>query len=296
MRLVSKGFAEESRFSILVHGGAGKVRGSHKEHRDGCARAANAGKEVLEKGGSALDAVECAVRSLEDTPCFNAGTGGVLNVDGNLQLDASIMSDDYRAGGVCALPPFLHPISIARAVLEKGDHVLFASEGAKRFAIENGFTPSTLEAMRTEESRRLYEEGTLRGGTVGAVAIDQHGRFAAATSTGGKNRKGVGRVGDSPIPGAGNYATRSGATSATGDGEAFLKLCATSRVLERVRTGSSLEFALRETMRELIDETGSDGGGLILVGKNGHAAWVRSTEEMSWALARAGVETLSGTD
>ena len=139
---------EGGAWSVLVHGGAGDVAADRvARHVDGCRAAAEAAADVLRAGGAAMDAVERAVVMMEDDPCFNAGTGACLNADGQLELDAALMEGtQLRAGGVCALPPFLHPISIARALLEDGRHVLLAGQGAERFAVGKGFTPSTAEA------------------------------------------------------------------------------------------------------------------------------------------------------
>src|SRR5580658_8905635 len=150
-RVTASWGAEGGGWSVLVHGGAGDVAAERvARHVDGCRAAAQAAADVLRGGGRALDAVERAVAALEDDPSFNAGTGACLNAEGLIELDASIMEGSrLRAGGVCALPPFLNPIAIARAVLEDGQHVLYAGEGAARFAIDRGFTPSTAEAMTT---------------------------------------------------------------------------------------------------------------------------------------------------
>jgi beta-aspartyl-peptidase (threonine type) len=228
------------RWAVLVHGGAGSVgAGQLSRHVDGCRAAANAAADVLRTGGSALEAVEHAVVLLEDDPLFNAGTGACLNADGLIELDAAIMEGSrLRAGAVCALPPFLHPIAIARAVLDDGRHVLYAAGGAERFAIERGFTRATSEAMTTAAAREQWAKAraqeaedekaaSLRSPgteTVGAVARDSHGMVAAATSTGGRVNKRPGRVGDAPVLGAGTYADDdAGACSATGVGEAALR-------------------------------------------------------------------------
>lgn len=221
-------------FSILVHGGAGHVLEERRPlHVEGCRRAARLGAEVLRSGGSALDAVELAVRALEDDPIFNAGTGACLNEDGRVELDASIMEGrDRSAGAVCALPGLAAPLAIARAALEDGRHVLYAAEGAARFAVERGFRPVEEAALVTDAARAALE-ATLAGkasigwagSTVGAVARDAQGVCAAATSTGGTVGKRAGRVGDSPIIGAGTYADdEAGAVSTTGDGEGMIRL------------------------------------------------------------------------
>jgi beta-aspartyl-peptidase (threonine type) len=219
----------ESGFGVLVHGGAGHVPAERRpRHVEGCARAARAGAEVLARGGSALDAVEVAVRALEDDPSFNAGTGACLNAEGRVEHDASIMNGaDLRAGAICALAAFKNPIAIARAVLDDGRHVLYAAEGARAFAAAHGFVEVDPESLVTEVARAAWEAAKRSGaaagwagGTVGAVARDASGHVAAATSTGGTMNKRPGRVGDSPLIGAGCIADdESGAVSTTGHGE-----------------------------------------------------------------------------
>jgi L-asparaginase / beta-aspartyl-peptidase len=221
-------------WAVLVHGGAGdSALGQGAHHVAGCRAAADSAAEVLRAGGTALDAVERAVVVLEDDPTFNAGTGACLNAQGLIELDAAIMEGSrLRAGGVCALPPFVHPIAIARAVLDDWRHVLYAAAGAERFAIDHGFTRASSDALTTEVTREQWARARantpdaeapggarLMGeGTVGAVARDVRGGVAAATSTGGRVNKAAGRVGDTPILGAGTYADdEAGAGSATGD-------------------------------------------------------------------------------
>jgi beta-aspartyl-peptidase (threonine type) len=281
-------------WSVLVHGGAGDLAADHvATHVDGCRAATLAAAEVLRGGGSALDAVERAVVVLEDDPAFNAGTGACLNREGIIELDACIMEGTrLRAGGVCALAPFLHPIAIARAVLEDGDHVLYAGEGATRFAVEQGFTPSTTGAMTTDAARARWRAVQANaggepwaGGTVGAVARDAQGRVAAATSTGGRVNKRPGRVGDSPVPGAGNYADDDGgACSATGDGEAVLRLCLAKVAVDLMRARAHPEEAARLVIRQMADRLGGSGG-VILVDRTGRLGFARNTRTMAWAAA-----------
>lgn len=292
---------EGGAWSILVHGGAGDVASEDAPaYAKGCLAAADAGAAVLRAGGTALEAVERAVLVLEDDPLFNAGTGACLNEEGLVELDASIMEGTaLRAGGVCALPPFAHPVSIARAVLEEGRHVLYAGEGAARLAIARGFAPSTSEAMTTEAARARWlaarasagQGGAIPPGTVGAVARDATRAVAAATSTGGRLRKAPGRVGDSPIPGAGNYADdQAGAASATGDGEAVLRLCMCKTATDLLRSGLHPEDAAQAVIRMLAARTGGTGG-VILVDRFGRLGWARTTRAMSWACASAAAPT-----
>ena len=284
--------AAASRWVILVHGGAGEVPPARiAEHVAGCERAAAVGAAVLREGGTALDAVEASVKALEADPIFNAGTGACLNRDGHLELDAAIMDGaTLGAGAVGALPPFAHPISIARRVMEATPHVLLAAEGAARFAVAQGFSPADEATMITDRARSRWEaaqrleavEGWA-GGTVGAVARDVHGHVAAATSTGGMVNKLPGRIGDSPIVGAGTYADDDlGACSTTGDGEAMLRLCTAKATLDRLRSEGAEAAARGEIAR--VHARTSRTGGLILVARDGSIGLARSTRTMSWAL------------
>jgi beta-aspartyl-peptidase (threonine type) len=282
---------------LIVHGGAGDVTEDRRErHVDGCKRAAERGEQILIQGGSALDAVEQAVSALEDDPVFNAGTGACLTLEGRLELDASIMDGSgLRAGGVAALGPFKNPIAIARAVLEDGVHALYAGPGADAFARQAGFSPVDPQTMITDASREKLERaiasGTITpwaGGTVGAVARDSAGRVAAATSTGGMVGKRPGRVGDSPLVGAGTFADeRGGAASATGHGEGILRVTLTASAVRAIERGIDPEQAAREAIDTLFDRVGSTGG-IILVSTAGRVAFARSTRSMSWAARWAG--------
>jgi beta-aspartyl-peptidase (threonine type) len=302
--------ADTGGWSVLVHGGAGEVATERRPQSiDGCRAAARAAAEVLRGGGAAIDAVEQAVLVLEDDPSFNAGTGASLNTDGHIELDASIMEGaGLRAGAVCALSPFLHPVAIARAVLQDGHHVLYAAEGAARFAVAHGFAPSTAEAMTTGEARARWltdranaprdgrDAGPDRreGGTVGAVARDARGSVAAATSTGGRVSKRPGRVGDSPIPGAGNYADDDGgACSATGDGEAALRLCLAKSAVDLLRARLHPEEAARAVVRQMAERLAGVGG-VILVDRAGRLGFARSTPTMIWAAANEALADILG--
>jgi beta-aspartyl-peptidase (threonine type) len=286
--------ADGGAWSVLVHGGAGDVPPEKlSEHIDGCRAAAEEAAMLLAGGASALNAAQRAVEILEDDPHFNAGTGACLNEEGNIQLDAAIMEGTLlRAGGVCALPPFQHPIAIARTVLNEGVHVLFAGEGAERFALARGFERLPDEAMTTDAARARLEavrRGRARdswaGGTVGAVVRDRSGTLVAATSTGGLVNKMVGRVGDSPIIGAGTYADDdAGACSNTGDGEAVMRVCLAETAIEWMRQGMHPEDAARAAVRVMVGRAGGSGG-IILVDRFGRLGWARSTATMTWAAA-----------
>lgn len=273
-------------WSILVHGGAGDTPVS-LDQIEGCERAADAAAVILAGGGSALDAVEHAVLALEDHPLLNAGTGAFLNEEGGIELDASIMAGDLRGGAVAALPPFAHPIAVARRVMEATRHVLLVGEGAARFAREQGFVPAPLEALVTEYARERWRAAQRRpepfGGTVGAVARDVHGRVASATSTGGTIGKRVGRVGDSAILGAGTFADETlGACSTTGYGEAMIKVGLARWAVEALGRTSTPQDAANAALAMLKARTEGTGG-LILVASDGRVARARSTRNMSWA-------------
>ncbi len=288
---------------VLVHGGAGDVPPQARtRHAEGARVAAEAGLARLLETRSALEAVVRAVEVLEDDPLYNAGTGACLNEAGELSLDASVMEGArLRAGAVCALPPFRSPIRVARAVLEEGRHVLYAAEGARLFATAHGFVEADPVTMTTDAARERLRavlegraSGGWAGGTVGAVACDARGSVAAATSTGGTVGKRRGRVGDSPIVGAGTYADDTlGAASATGDGEAILRLASTHRATLLLGEGLHPEEAAQRVIDELLARVGGTGG-IILVDRLGRVGHARSTATMSWGLARDGEPATCG--
>ncbi|HEY4119561.1 MAG TPA: isoaspartyl peptidase/L-asparaginase [Byssovorax sp.] len=289
----------ERSFCVLVHGGAGDVAESRRErHVEGCARAAAVGRAVLAGGGAALDAVEAAVRALEDDPVFNAGTGACLTSEGEVEHDASIMSGaDLRAGAVCALRGFAAPVSIARAALEDGRHVLYAAEGARAFALSRGFQEAPAGSLVTDAARDALELARRAGaalgwagGTVGAVARDGAGHVAAATSTGGVTNKRPGRVGDSPIVGAGNYADdASGAVSTTGHGEGMMRLVVAHSITEALAAGASPGAAAGAALDRLAARIGSTGGAIVISAR-GALGLARTTRTMSWAAAGASID------
>ncbi len=279
---------------VLVHGGAGRVAPERRaEHRDGCLAAARAGAAVVSAGGSALDAVQAAARVLEDLPQFNAGTGAALTEAGTVEHDAAIMCGaTLAAGAVAAVSSFKNPIDLARAVLDQGRHVLLVGEGARAFAKRAGFeqvAPETLvtDAAREALARYLSEgkESGWAGGTIGAVALDRAGHLAAATSTGGTLGKWLGRVGDSPILGAGTLADdTSCALSATGDGEGILKVGLARVIAVALSHGVEPEVAVASALSQLTGRARASGG-LILMAPTGRVTLARSTETMSWAFA-----------
>ncbi len=268
--------------ALIAHGGAGSWRpGSEDDAIVGMKVAAEAGRSVLMGGGSALDAVCATVVKLEDNPIFNAGTGAVLNFDGFCELDASVMeSRESRIGAVASLQRVKNPILVARKVMEETDHVMLAGEGALRFARVMGFgdhdpvTPAR-QADWADKRKRLDEvlgKNSLKmrrflkdhpeyaGGTVGCVAMDKDGILAAATSTGGVTMKLVGRVGDSPLAGAGNYASRTVAASATGTGEFVIRTLAARSISDAMERGASLERAMTDILDRLHRDFSADIG------------------------------------
>ncbi len=295
---------EAGPWAVLVHGGAGDAPAIGPDPGiAACRRAASAAAELLRTGGSALDAVERAVLELEADPRFNAGIGATLTEEGLIELDAAIMEGRHlAAGAVCALPPFLHPISIARAALEDGRHVLYAAEGAARFAVEHGFVPSTTEEMRTPEalerwraSRSPHARLAAQGDTVGAVARDVTGNLAAATSTGGLLNKRSGRVGDSPLLGAGTYAdNEAGACSATGLGEFIMRLVLAKTATDCLAQGFLPVAAARHAVALLGGRVGGRGG-IILIDRSGRLGWARNTPAMTWAACGAQMSDASGS-
>ena len=278
-----------SRTALVIHGGAGVIERSALDADDergiraALDAALDAGQAVLSRGGSALDAVEAAVVSLEEQPRFNAGKGAVFNAQGQHELDASIMfSEDRQAGAVAAVTTVRNPIRLARRVMEQSAHVMLMGEGAERFAddhadldrVENNWFDTGVRRDQLERARQREASGQqagaadLRGqyfGTVGAIALDAQGRIAAATSTGGMTNKRWGRVGDSPIIGAGTWAGADCGVSATGWGEFFIRNAVAHDICARVAyRGDSLQEAADAVVMQMIPEHGGDGGVIAL--------------------------------
>ena len=285
----------DRRWRLVIHGGAGSMRpGRLDPEQERCARAGleaalAAGASVLEKRGGALDAVTAAVRVLEEDPCFNAGRGSVLTASGSIELDAAIMDGRTRAAGaVAGLRTTRAPISLARRLLEEGPHVFLSGKGADEFARDHGLEQVENRWFEVPERRRQLEElvgaggfdDEVKYGTVGAAAVDVDGHVAVATSTGGLTGKRWGRVGDSPLIGAGTYADdRSAAVSATGSGEYFIRAVAAHQLAERVRLGGeSLQTALDAVLADIAALGGK--GGLIAVAPDGEAALGFTTPAM----------------
>lgn len=290
------------KYSLAIHGGAGTlIKGlmtaeKEAQYKSALENALEKGFLILEKGGSALDAVEESVKVLEDSPLFNAGKGSVFTNEGTHEMDASIMEGrSLRAGAVSLISGIKNPISLARDVMEESDHVFLAGEGAMRFADSLNYKLETPEYFFDELRYQQWQEikdsdkfqldhstkKDSKFGTVGAVACDKNGNIAAATSTGGMTNKRWGRVGDSPIIGAGNYANnKTCAVSCTGSGEFFIRGVVAYDVSCLMEyKGLSLEEATSELINKRVLEIGGDGG-LIAVDAQGNIAMPFNTEGM----------------
>ncbi len=286
-------------WSLVVHGGCGQLTpatlpGPEADCRAGLAAALAAGKTVLAGGGSAVDAVVAAVSVLEDDPLFNAGRGAVFTAEGRTELDAAVMDGATRqAGAVAGVTRTRNPVQLARAVMRQSPHVLLARDGADVFALEQGLPQvepgwfrvesrwQALQAMKAAAARgeNLFD-ADLKYGTVGAVARDAQGHLAAATSTGGLTGKRWGRIGDSPLIGAGTIADdRSLAASCTGSGEAFIRAGVGHEMGALVRLAG---LTAADAAARALAEVGALGGtgGIIFIGPDGQPGWVFSTPGM----------------
>ena len=295
-----------NKFSIAVHGGAGTlVKGLmtpelEAQYKNTLDIALEKGYDLLKNGGSALDAVETSVKLLEDSHLFNAGKGSVFTAEGTHEMDAAIMEGKNRkAGAVSLITGIKNPVSLARDIMEKSYHVFLAGEGAMLFAKNNGYVLENpdyfydevryqqWQGIKDTDSFQLDHSVKKEGkfGTVGAVACDQNGNLAAATSTGGMTNKKWGRVGDSPMIGAGNYANnKTCAVSCTGSGEFFIRGVVAYDVSCLMEfKGLSLQEAASEVIHKRILEIGGDGG-LIAVDANGNISMPFNTEGMYRAL------------
>jgi L-asparaginase / beta-aspartyl-peptidase len=291
--------AAEHPLVMVIHGGAGVIERAHMtpereaSYRAGLAAALDAGYTVLERGGSSLDAVGAAIRTMEDDPQFNAGRGAVLNHDGFCELDAAIMDGTGpRAGAVAGVHHVKNPIDLARLVMDKSPHVLLAGEGAEEFALSQGvvlvpesyfITPARLREL--EEAKRTAAEHAPNAplplrpasapkgmGTVGALALDAEGHLAAGTSTGGLTNKAYGRIGDTPIVGAGTYANESCAVSGTGQGEFYIRQVVAYDICAMMQYQHlSLARAVDTMIHEKLKRTGGEGG-VIALDRDGNYA------------------------
>jgi L-asparaginase / beta-aspartyl-peptidase len=265
---------------LIVHGGAGRHPGTGQDAvLAGCEAAARRGWTVLREGGSALDAVEAAVMALEDDPVFNAGAGSVLNAEGRVEMDASIMDGStVSAGAVAAVSTVRNPVALARRILSEGRTVLRVGAAAEAFAREQGLEAVAPESLVTARQRTRWREAHE---TVGCVALDGSGRLAAATSTGGLFDKPPGRVGDSALIGCGTYADERGAVSCTGDGEAIIRAALAMRALSGLAPDAGPEEAARRALHWLAGHTGAEAG-LILLDHEGRSAVVHNAPHMSF--------------
>lgn len=297
-------------FALAIHGGAGTIlkknmtREAEKIYKESLVEALEKGFDILKNGGTSLDAVEVTVKVLEDNPLFNAGKGSVFTSDGKNEMDAAIMEGStLAAGAVAQVTNIKNPISAARAVMEKSEHIMMVGKGAEQFAQLYGlqivdpsyfFTQErwdALQRVRAEDPSKTELDHDNREqvkiaiqsqkiGTVGAVAIDLEGKLASASSTGGMTNKKFGRVGDSAIVGAGIYANRECAISCTGWGEFFMRLCVAKTVCDLVEYKKySLKKAATEVIMKQLPALGGDGG-LIAVDSNANVVMPFSTEGM----------------
>ncbi len=289
----------------MVHGGAWSIPDDMVEvHLKGVRNAVAAGWSILERGGSAVDAVEEAVVIMEDDEAFDAGRGSFLNREGRVQLDALIMDGaTLRAGGVGCVEHIANPVRAARKVLSESPHVYFVAEGAERFAQEHGISlcrnedliiPREMERLRLIQHTRVGQKAagqkedlfapTISHDTVGAVALDSSGNIAAATSTGGTLNKAPGRLGDSSLIGCGCYAdNESAAVSTTGWGEPIMKLVLAKWAADRVASGNLPQRIADEAMSYLKDRVNGHGG-IILLDAQGRFGLAHNTPRMAWAL------------
>ncbi|MBV8685488.1 MAG: isoaspartyl peptidase/L-asparaginase [Alphaproteobacteria bacterium] len=284
-------------WKLVIHGGSGVIlresltAGQEREMRAGLEAALAAGAEILAAGGDALDAVEASARVLEDDPNFNAGRGSVFTYQGTNEMDAAVMDGrDRNAGAVTGATATKNPVSLARAIMRNSPHVFLSREGADQFSREEGLEQAGPEWFATAERRRQLElmkadedhyfDEELKYGTVGAVAVDVRGHVAAATSTGGLTGKRWGRIGDSPLIGAGTYADdRAAAVSATGAGEYFIRAAVAHEICARIRLrGESAKAAADAVIADVGDLGGT--GGVIVVTPGGEAAWAFNSPGM----------------
>lgn len=280
---------------LVVHGGAWDIPGSEEsDHIKGLKRSLKKGWERLRQGGTSIDAVEAAVVVMEDDPVFDAGKGSVLNIDGSVEMDASIMDGKtFDAGAVAALRNFSNPIKISRKILENTEHILLAGRGCEEFAIKNGFKKVPVEELLTSRELKRLDKLNMNGsyqtkysfsrkkGTVGAVAIDSAGNIAAATSTGGTPKKIPGRVGDTALIGCGTYAENGIAgVSCSGWGESIIKVMLARETAETIRNGARAQTAAEHAVF-LLKQRCDGLGGVICVDFQGEIGIYFNTPKMA---------------
>jgi len=282
-----------SNYVLVIHGGAGVISRENlsseleKQFRDKLSEALDTGQAVLARGGTAIDAVEHTIRVMENSPLFNAGKGAVFSHYGTNEMDAAIMDGQtMNAGAVAGVGDVKNPISLARKVMEKSEHVMLYGSGASEFARQQGLTIVDSSYFFTQKrwdalQRYLATEGKNKFGTVGCAALDQYGNLAAGTSTGGMTNKKFHRIGDSPIIGAGTYASnQSCAISCTGHGEFFIRYTV-ARTIAALMEYKHLSFhdAANEVIKEELVKAGGDGG-MIGVDKDGNVVMMMNTPGM----------------
>ncbi|CAH1973380.1 unnamed protein product [Acanthoscelides obtectus] len=294
---------------LLVHGGAGDIPDERVPTKmAGMRKSVLVGFQVLKAGGSAIDAVEAAIKVMEDDEAFNAGYGSVLNTDGEVEMDACVMLGNLSAGAVSIVRDIQHPISLARLVMEKTPHVMFAGAGANRFAREQGVpfvapgslvsesAKRSLEMFKKNQAEHLTETGHTKPpgplkdvknpgdvGTVGAVAIDINGNMAAGTSTGGLNGKMVGRVSDTSMIGSGTYCDEDvGAVSTTGHGDTIAKACLAHSIIKEMEHGKSAQDAASHCLEKMTNRLKHTAGAIVL-SKEGDVGIYFTSKRMGWA-------------
>ena len=290
--------------AIIVHGGAGDIPAElHRAHLQGVRRAVEAGWELLEMGGSAMDAVEMATTIMEDDEAFDAGRGSFLNADGQVELDAGFMDGaGLQVGAVASVQFIQNPIKLARTVMEKSGHVLLVGQGAQRFAHKMGFSSCDLTDLAVPREFERWQKSlfgqasvsdkasTPLSDTVGCVALDQAGHVAAGTSTGGTHNKMPGRVGDVPMVGCGFYADdQLGGASSTGWGESIAKVLLARLVLHHLQQLGDPWAAAQTAIQELSDRVNGLGG-IILLSPEGRPGWHHNTPHMSRAYLTRGMD------
>jgi len=282
-------------WAIIVHGGAGAWQEADLPAAyEGLIQAIEAGAQRLRFGGAALDACEAAVQVLEDLPLFNAGLGSVLNADGDCEMDACLMEGSTLRAGACAgVRRVRHPITLARRIMDRTAHILIGQQGAERLAKQWSLeerdprTPERIQQWQRMTGRAHPAAAPSTGNTVGCVVLDQRGELAAGTSTGGMWLKMQGRIGDTPIPGAGTYATAQAAVSCTGDGEMILRVLLAKEACDRIAASAAPEAACADALRLLKEKTNTSDAGLIAVSRAGVIGWSRTSKTMPIAFLRA---------
>jgi beta-aspartyl-peptidase (threonine type) len=289
-------------YALVLHGGAGNMNfqnlpeEAQQTFKSALDSALQLGLGVLKSGGASIDAVETVIRFMEDNPLFNAGRGAVFNSEGKNELDASIMTgQDLNAGAVAGVTDIRHPISAARAVMEKSEHVMMAGHGASVFAGQAGLEIVDPSWFFTKERYEAYQKATEKEkhGTVGCVALDREGNICAGTSTGGITNKKYGRIGDSPIIGAGTYANNNTCgVSGTGQGEYFIRWTVAHQISVLMEyKGYDVQQAADEVISKTLVEVGGEGG-VICLDKYGRAAMVTNTSGMYRAYGNSEGEQL----